>query len=170
MNLATDGLPALALGISPPDPDIMQRPPRDPNESVFSWDVRAFIGMALVVEMPLLFYIFYSELSDLTHARTVMFFLFVIIELVVALNFRSMRFSIIKAPPHKWLLLALVWEVILILVLVQIPAVREAFGINMPNFWDFEIIIGFSILVFCAMELIKFIIRKKDSAGKGNQR
>jgi Ca2+-transporting ATPase len=164
MNLATDGLPALALGIAPPDPDIMQRPPRDPKESVFSWDVRAFISLALAVEMPLLFYLFYSELSDITHARTLMFFLFVIIELVVALNFRSMRFSIIKAPPHKWLLLALAWEVILILVLVQIPAVRESFGINYPNFWDFEIIFGFGILVFCSMELIKVIIRKKDSA------
>jgi Ca2+-transporting ATPase len=166
MNLATDGLPALALGIAPPDPDIMQRPPRSPKESVFSWDVRAFIGIALMVEAPIMFYLFYSELHDIAHARTILFFLFMIIELVVALNFRSMRFSILKAPPHKWLLLALVWEVILILVLIQIPSVRESFGINMPNFWDFEILVAGGILVFCAMELVKVLIRKRDFAGR----
>ncbi len=46
----------------------------------------------------------------MAHARTEIFFLFIIIELVIALNFRSMRYSIFEAPPHKWLLLALAWE------------------------------------------------------------
>jgi Ca2+-transporting ATPase len=161
MNLATDGLPALALGIAPPDPDIMQRPPRDPRESVFSWDVRAFIVLALFVEIPFFFFLFYHELYDITHARTEIFFLFIIIELIIALNFRSMRYSIFKARPHKWLLLAIVWEVILIVVLIQIPSVRDAFGIIKPSFSDLQIILGFGIIVFISMEVIKVILRKK---------
>jgi len=161
MNLATDGLPALALGIAPPDPDIMKRPPRDPRESVFSWDVRAFILLALFIEIPFFFFLFYNELYDITHARTETFFLFIIIELIIALNFRSMRYSIFKAPPHKWLILALVWEFALVAFLVQFPSVREAFGIIKPTFTDLGIIICFGVIVFISMEVIKAVIRSK---------
>jgi Ca2+-transporting ATPase len=161
MNLATDGLPALALGVAPPDPDLMQRPPRDPNESVFSWDVRAFILLALFIEIPFFFILFYHELYDITHARTEIFFLFIIIELIIALNFRSMRYSIFKARPHKWLLLALLWEFALIAFLVQFPTVRDAFGILNPTATDLEIIIGFGVVVFISMEVVKAVLRKK---------
>jgi len=161
MNLATDGLPALALGVAPPDPDLMQRPPRDPNESVFSWDVRAFILIALFIEIPFFFFLFYHQLSDITHARTEIFFLFIIIELIIALNFRSMRYSILKARPHKWLLLALLWEFALIAFLVQFPSMRDAFGIIKPTATDLEIIVGFGIVVFISMEVVKAVLRKK---------
>jgi Ca2+-transporting ATPase len=161
MNLATDGLPALALGISPPDPDLMKRPPRDPKESVFSWDVRAFILLALFIEIPFFFFLFYHELYDISHARTETFFLFIIIELIIALNFRSMRYSIFKAPPHKWLLLALVWEFALIAFLVQLPTVRDAFGIIKPSAADIGIILAFGVIVFISMEVVKAVLRKK---------
>jgi len=161
MNLATDGLPALALGVAPPDPDIMERPPRDPRESVFSWDVRAFILLALCIEIPFFFFLFYHELYDIKHARTEIFFLFVIIELIIALNFRSMRYSIFKAPPHKWLLLALIWELVLITILIQLSSVRDAFGIIKPSVSDLGTIIGFGVVVFISMEVIKAVIRSK---------
>jgi len=161
MNLATDGLPALALGVAPPDPDIMQRPPRDPNESVFSWDVRMFILLALFIEIPFFFFLFYHELSDLAQARTEIFFLFILIELIIALNFRSMKYSIFKVRPHAWLLMALAWEIILIIVLVQIPAVRNAFGILKPSVVGIELILGFGVVVFISMEVIKAVIRRR---------
>jgi Ca2+-transporting ATPase len=161
MNLATDGLPALALGISPPDPDIMQRPPRDPKESVFSWDVRMFILFALAIEIPFFFYLFYAGLSDIKWARTEIFFLFIVVELIIALNFRSMRYSVFKVPPHKWLVLALIWEIVMVFVLIQFPSVRDAFGIDIPSFSDLGIIFGFGVFVFIAMEVLKAIVRKK---------
>jgi Ca2+-transporting ATPase len=164
MNLATDGLPALALGIAPPDPDIMQRPPRDPKESVFSWDVRAFILLALFIEIPFFFFLFYNQLDDITHARTETFFLFIIIELIIALNFRSMRYSIFKAPPHKWLLLALLWEFALVAFLIQLPSVRDAFGITKPSAGDIGIILAFGVVVFISMEVVKAFLRKKMAA------
>jgi len=90
-----------------------------------------------------------------------MFFLFIIIELIIALNFRSMRYSIFKARPHKWLLLALAWELLLILVLIQFPSVRDAFGIHKPSSTDLGIILGFGAIVFISMEVTKVILRRK---------
>ena len=166
INLATDGLPALALGVAPPDPDIMERPPRDPGESVFSWDVRAFVLLAIIIECPIFLGIFYHEFQHLTHARTEIFFLFVIIELIIALNFRSMRYSIFKAPPHKWLLIAIVWELLLITVLIQFSAIRDAFGILRPSGLDLVIILGVGLLVFISMEVVKAVLRTKLKVGR----
>ena len=161
INLVTDGLPALALGISPPDPDIMERPPRNPKESVFSWDVRAFILLALVVEIPFFFFLFYNELYDINHARTETFFLFIIIELIIALNFRSMRYSVFKSPPHLWLVLSILSQIILTAVLVQIPSIRDSFGIIKPSTSDIGIILAFGVIVFISMEVVKAILRRK---------
>ncbi len=166
MNLATDGLPALALGVAPPDPGIMQRPPRDPKESIFGWDVKSFIIRAVIIECPAFFFIWFHELGDIANARTEIFFLFIIIELVIALNCRSLIFSVFKAPPHKWLLIALAWELALVTVLVQIPSIREAFGIVKPSFTDLAIIAGLSLVVFAIIEATKVILRRKLS-GKG---
>ncbi|MCS7203069.1 MAG: cation-translocating P-type ATPase [Thermodesulfovibrio sp.] len=160
INLATDGLPAIALGVSPPDPDIMKRPPRDPKETVFGWDVKSFILRAVIIEVPFFYFIFFHELADITHARTEVFFLFILVEIVVALNCRSLIYSIFKAPPHKWLLLAVTWELILITVLIHIPAVRDAFGITKPSASDLAIIISFAIFVFILIELTKVILRR----------
>jgi P-type Ca2+ transporter type 2C len=166
MNLATDGLPALALGIAPPDPDIMRRPPRDPRESVFSWDVKMFIILALFIEIPFFFYLFYEGLSDIKQARTEVFFLFIFIELLIALNFRSMRYSIFKAPPHLWLILAILSQIVLTVLLIQIPSIQEAFGIQKPSFSILKVILGFGVIVFISMEVIKAVLRKKMSAAR----
>jgi len=164
INLVTDGLPALALGIAPPDPDIMQRPPRDPKESVFSWDVRAFILLALFIEIPFFFYLFYHELGDMAHARTEQLFLFIIIELIIALNFRSMRYSVFKLPPHMWLVISIISQLILTAVLIQIPSIRDAFGIIKPSATDIGIILAFGVVVFISMEVVKAFLRKKMAA------
>jgi Ca2+-transporting ATPase len=144
----------------------MKRPPRDPKESVFGWDVKSFILRAVLIECPFFYLLFFHELSDITHARTEIFFLFIIIELVVALNCRSLIYSVFKAPPHKWLLIALAWEIVLIAVLIQIPSVREAFGIMKPSFSDMAIILGFGLVVFAIIEATKVILRKKVTVGR----
>jgi len=167
INLVTDGLPALALGIAPPDPDILQRPPRNPKESVFSREVLVFILMAMVIETPFFYFLFFHQLGDLAYARTEIFFLFIIIELVIALNFRSMRFSVFKAPPHRWLVLAILSQVILTAGLVQIPSVRESFGIIKPTAGMLGTILAFSAVVFIAMEITKAFFSGKLNSRKG---
>jgi P-type Ca2+ transporter type 2C len=109
----------------------------------------------------LFFYLFHTDLADIETARTEIFFLFIFIELVIALSFRSMRYSIFKAPPHLWLILANLSQVVLTVFLVQLPAIQEAFGITMLSFSDLRIILGFGVVVFISMEVIKAIMRKQ---------
>ena len=122
----------------------MQRPPRDPNESVFSFDVRTLMLLGALIECPIFLWVFFSNMRDIEVARTEMFLMFVIIELMLALNFRSLRYSIFEAPPHKWLLIAIVWELALLAVLIQFEAVREAFGIGMPHWSDVGFVLAAS--------------------------
>ena len=169
INLATDGLPALALGLAPPDPDIMDRPPRNPRESVFSADVKAYILIALFIETPFFYFLFFHDFADIARARTEIFFLFIIIELVIALNFRSLRFSVFKVPPHRALILAILSQVILVAVLIQFPTIRNSFGILQPTLPMIGMILGFSGFVFLAMEAVKRVMRKRMARPVGDR-
>ena len=149
------------LGVAPPDPDIMRRPPRDPKESVFSLDVRTFILLAVLIECPIFLWVFFQDLDNVEVARTEIFLMFVIIELMLAMNFRSLRYSILEAPPHKWLLIAIGWELALIAVLIQFDSVREAFGINLPTPGDVAFAVALGVSVLISVEIVKAVLRKR---------
>jgi len=164
INLASDGLPALALGIAPPDKDLMRRPPRNPNESVFSFEVRTLVLFGAIVETPLFLGVFLYGLDNIEVARTEIFLMFVIIELILAMNFRSLRYSVFEAPPHKWLLMAIAWELALIAILVQFDSVRDAFGINMPTLKDVGFVLALGAGIFASIEALKWALRKRHNA------
>ena len=159
INLATDGLPALALGVSPPDRDIMQRPPRDPKESIFSRDVRLLVLLGILIECPIFLWIYFDNYADIEAARTKIFLLFVFVELLISVSFVSLRYSLFQARPHKWLLLAMAWEFGLFGVLIQFAVVRETFGIRMPTWSDLGMALAVSALVVAAIEATKAYLR-----------
>jgi Ca2+-transporting ATPase len=159
VNLATDGLPALALGLAPPDRDIMRRPPRDPAESIFSRDVRLLVLLGVLIECPIFLWIYFAEQADIETARTKIFLLFVVVELAISMSFRSLRYSVFEAPPHGWLLAAIGWEVLLLAGLIQLEAVRETFGIRMPTWSDLWMVLAVAAVVIAAIELTKAYLR-----------
>ena len=162
VNLATDGLPALALGFAPPDADIMLRPPRDPKESIFSWDVKFFTLLGLALETPLFFAVFLHDFKNLEHARTEMFLLFIVVELAIVLNFRSLRASVFQAKPHKWLWIAIAWELALAAFLLLFEPVRATFGIGVPLLTDLAVVGGVAAVVVFSMELAKIAVRRRE--------
>ncbi|MEN3048033.1 MAG: cation-translocating P-type ATPase [Candidatus Caldarchaeales archaeon] len=164
INLATDGLPALALGLSPPDPDLMERPPLKRGESVFTREVVEFLIRALIVEPPVMILAFYSALPNgIDAARTRLFLLFVAIELVVALSCRSLRHPVAKVRPHRWLVLAVLWEAALISLLVWIPWTREALHLTVPTLEDLTWILAGGAATFASIELLKLVVISRHS-------
>jgi Ca2+-transporting ATPase len=172
INLVTDGLPAIALGLSPPDKDIMKRPPRNPNESIFSKDVKQFFLITILVQVPLFLYVFLSmaplgvDVDDpsMVSARTVLFYLFVFCELTLALTCRSLKYTILEARPHRLLVGSIVFNVVLTIVLFGfVPGAAEAFGIGPLSLMGIEIIIGLCLISLVAIEGLKLITRRKEN-------
>jgi Ca2+-transporting ATPase len=126
-----------------------------------------FILLALVVEAPLFFWLFFHDLGDIEHMRTEMFFLFIVVELVIAMSFRSLKYSIFKTPPHKWLLLAIFWELVLVAALLQIPTLRDTFGIRLPTFKDLATVTAISAVVLLSMEALKAVLRRQAAGRTG---
>jgi P-type Ca2+ transporter type 2C len=139
----------------------MMRPPRDPREKVFTKDVVAFLAMAVLMWSPVFLFIFFHDLRDIVHARTELFYLFLFIELVIALNSRSLRYSFFKLRPHKWLVSAVLSQVVLTAGLIMIPSIRRGFGVLLPTAHDAIIALAFGAFVFLSMEGIKAYLRRR---------
>jgi Ca2+-transporting ATPase len=162
INLATDGLPAIALGFSPPDPDLMKRPPRPKDEFVFTKDVTRLILMALIVQTPFLILSFITGLGEgLVAARSRLFLVFIGMELAVALNCQSLTHSFVEVKPHKWLVLAVLWEIALITILAIIPLTRSALGIVFPSIIDMIWIIVGALETVVSIELLKRYVKTR---------
>jgi Ca2+-transporting ATPase len=156
INLATDGLPALAIGFSPIDSDLLRKPPRPRGESIFTKDVLLFLVSTLLVQVPLLLLGFITgAAAGVDVARTRLFLMLIFMELAVAINCRSLSSSVLKARPHGWLLASVTWEALLITVLLWIPQTRDALHLLLPRPQDALWIVGGFLLALGSGEAFK---------------
>jgi Ca2+-transporting ATPase len=168
VNLTTDGLPAIALGIDPGDPDIMERKPRDPNESIFTRDVKLYLSLVPILMTALLLfgYFFYrpwESSTQLTEARTQLLTAMIIMELANAISARSLKYPVWKVGvfKNKFLWYAVLSSFFLQLIVLYTPGLNSAFSVSAPEPLDWAFAILFMAITFGSLETAKWITSRK---------
>jgi len=167
VNLATDGLPALALAVDPPEDDLMRRQPRDPRRGIFTAPVVTLMLIAgfwsTIVNLLLFVWARQSGRSS-EEAMTMTFVSLVLIQFVKAYNFRSDRHSVLRHPfANRWLNIAILWELMLLLLVVYLPFLHRAFGTFSLTLTDWAIVVGLALTVAPVLELAKWLGRRQLS-------
>ncbi|MBI1920729.1 MAG: cation-translocating P-type ATPase [Geobacter sp.] len=164
VNLATDGLPALALAVDPAAPDLMRRPPRNPRAGVFTRPVVILMAVgglwSTVVNLGLFVWALDSG-RGIKEAMTMTFVSLVLIQFFKAYNFRSDRLSVLNRPfANRWLNLAVSWELALLAVIVYVPFFHASFSTYSLTLVDWAIIVGLSLTVSPVLEAAKWLERR----------
>ena len=165
INLATDGLPALALAVDPPEPDLMRRKPRNPRTGIF---IRPVVTVMMVgglwsatVNLGLFAWALHSGQS-IEKAMTMTFVSLVLIESFKAYNFRSDRHSVLNRPfANRWLNLATVWGLALLAIIVYVPFLHEPFTTVSLPLVDWAIVVVLASTVSPVLESAKWMERRK---------
>ncbi|MEM5593640.1 calcium-translocating P-type ATPase, SERCA-type [Niallia circulans] len=149
VNLVTDGLPAMALGLDRPEDNVMKRGPRSPNEGVFSrglgWKVisRGFlIGISTILAFM---FAYNNNPENLEYAQTVAFITLVLAQLIHVFDCRSEK-SILSRNPfgNMYLVWAVISSLVLALAVIYVPGLQEIFHTLPIAMKDWPMIIGFA--------------------------
>ncbi len=163
INLVTDGLPALALAMEPPERDIMQRKPRPPRETVITWYrgcrilyhgslicLSAFVGFWWVLN---------NDPANLDMARSVAFAIMAFSQLAFAMVCRSHRYTLPQLGlfSNYWLFVAFAASGLLQFGVLTIPFAQHVFDIVpvTPQIWLW--VIGLSLVPATVIELAKIV-------------
>ncbi len=164
VNLATDGLPALALALDPPEADLMKQKPRNPKTGIFTRPVVALMLVggiwSTIINLSLFWWALRSN-YPLEHAMTMTFVSLVLIQFFKAYNFRSDHLSILRRPfENRWLNLAIIWELLLLWLIVHIPFLQTPFSTQTLSVQEWLLISGLSLTIVPVLELAKVFVRR----------
>jgi P-type Ca2+ transporter type 2C len=177
MNLVTDGLPALALAVEPAEPNVMNRPPHDPKESIFArglgwYMVRIGLILAiLTIGMMLWAYPYCQSVLqeggmalDADRWKTMVFTTLCLAQMGHAMAIRSNTQLTINLNPfsNPYVLGSVVLTSALQLALIYIEPLRNFFGTHYLTFNELMVCFGFSALMFVWIEMEKLFIGKRN--------
>jgi len=174
INLITDSLPALGLGMDPGSDDVLGRPPRPPAESLFAGGT----GLSVLLNGPLIgvltlvaFQVGLGMSGDsLAHGRTMAFVVLALSQLFHAFDVRHNRRSIFALGlfTNKWLWLALGSGALIQWIIVSVPGLAALFSVVSLSAGEWGIVIGISLVPVIANEFVKLAARIAEKFGAGS--
>ena len=166
LNLVTDAFPALALGVEPAEPGLMEEPPRDPRESIISGEVKTnlimqsiYITIAVLAAYIVgLKWIFPDSIEG---AHTMVFATLITSELLRAFSVRSTKYTLkeLGFATNPNLIKAVLLSFSLLLVVMYVPVLTELFEI-VSFTWEWIPVLILSLIPLVLGEIGK-ILRKK---------
>ncbi|MGC9004875.1 MAG: calcium-transporting P-type ATPase, PMR1-type [bacterium] len=170
INLLTDGLPAIALGVEPPEPEVMKRPPRDPKESIFSGGMfrHILLGGLWMSIWTLYLFLRYHQPENEELARTIAFTTLAFFQMANVLAVRSERQSVFSIGffSNPQLMLAVLLTIILQLSVIYVPVLQKFFHTHPLSFSQLITCVGVSASIFFLIEIDKLIGRLKSKTLK----
>ncbi|MES2388868.1 MAG: cation-translocating P-type ATPase [Bacteroidota bacterium] len=169
INLVTDGLPGLALVNEEPEPDLMKRPPRPTNESIFAGGlIPKIIGTGIIITAASLLVQWYAREQgyNLLTQQTLVFTTLCFVQLGNAISARSAREIMISmrffANPGMWGAIAL--TIALQTAIVFIPYLQKTFKTIHIGLYDCLCIMVVTLVSFLFIELVKYLSRPKTAS------
>ncbi|MFZ4547026.1 MAG: cation-translocating P-type ATPase [Bacteroidales bacterium] len=175
INLITDSIPAIALGMDPGSKDVMNEKPRDPKESFFAGGagLRVITGGVLIGLLTILAFWYghhefgfspfdHSAPADtVEYARTLAFMVLVICQLFYSMAVRNSSKSIFQIGvfSNKYLTGAILLGVLLQLLVIGIPVMQRAFHLQMLDLHGWLIVFSLGLVPLFFNELVKIFIR-----------
>ena len=164
VNLATDGLPALALAVDPSEVDLMRRKPRNPRVGIFTRPVVAMLlaagAWSGIVNLTL-FTFGIAAGRRLQDVMALTFVTLVLIQFFNAYNCRSDRLSAFNRPlANRWLNIAVAWELALMIAIVYVPFLQRAFGTFSFSAIDWLMTIALAFSIVPVLETVKWMARR----------
>ena len=160
INLVTDSLPALALSVEPAEGDVMSRPPRHPNETIFAHGLGIHaIWVGLLMGGIVLFAQAWAISTGHVHWQTMVFTVLCLTQLGHVLAIRSERESLFKMGlfSNIYLFGAVALTFALQMATVYVPAFNPIFKTEPLTLLELLFAFGLSSVVFFAVEIEKLI-------------
>jgi Ca2+-transporting ATPase len=167
MNLVTDGLPALALGVEPAEENIMKRPPFSSEESIFGRGLVWFVAvMGVVMSLISLGIGLWAYKSGDPAWQTLLLTTLIFSQVILALEVRSERNSLfhIGLFSNPLMVAAFLSTVGLQVAVVYLPFLQRVFSTKPLGIRDLLIAFGSGLAVVAVVEVWKWVLRRKTAA------